>query len=218
MLCPSCSAEIADKTQRCPVCHKQVAASLPPTRGLILAIAARYVFLPIIILLASSYLIFFVVELKVSPIVVILIFCAIVFPFGFGLHLRSNCGVVIACALGLLVGLSAVTAMSTLLFVMLGQEFFPDKRQIQDFFETSFAIMLAYAAGSATADFTEQVFPDAAHSTFSEFARRVIELSRGGASLTDRLRSLESVIKALVAIVLAFGALVVAVKKLFWPM
>jgi hypothetical protein len=145
---------------------------------------------------------------------VTLIFAAVVFPFGYDLSIRTGNHVAVACALGLLVGATAAAGMSTVVLVLLDQEFFPDKRQIQDFIEISIAIMLAYAAGNATGDFIVQLLPDSADKrTVIGSIRAVIALARGR-SLTERAVSLEAAIKALTAVILALGALVVAIRKL----
>jgi len=182
-----------------------------------LTFISRYIFLPILLLIVTHYILFFVLHLDIAPVFVTLIFAAVVFPFGYDLSIRTGNHVAGAFALGLIVGVTAATGMSTVVLVLLDQGFFPDKRQIQDFIEVSMAIMLAYAAGNATGDFILQLLPDDADSrTVIGSIRAVIALAHGR-SLTERAVSLEATIKALTAVVLALGALVVAVRKLISP-
>ena len=179
-----------------------------------LTFISRYIFLPILLLLVTHYISFFVLQLNIAPVFVTLIFAAVAFPFGYDLSIRTGNHVAVAFALGLIVGVAAATGMSTVVLLLLDQGFFPDKRQIQDFIEISIAIMLAYAAGNAMGDFILQLLPDGADPrTVIGSIRAVIALAHGR-SLTDRAVSLEAAIKALTAVVLALGALVVPIRKL----
>jgi hypothetical protein len=226
MRCPSCSAEVKDGAEVCPVCQGNItssrtelveqthAATLQP--GSWLKFLSRYTFFPILLLIITHYILLFVLQLDITPISMNLIYCAVAFPFGYNLFSRTRNRVGVASALGLLTGIAAVTGMSTMVFVLLHQSFFPDERQIQEFIETSMAIMLAYASGNATANFIHQVLPD--NMSFTNFGPAIVALVRGksGQTLAERLGSLEAVIKALVAVVLAFGTLLVAVRKLIF--
>jgi hypothetical protein len=230
MLCPSCSAEIKDGAKVCPVCHQELTAvqleigsSAPVVRtdafepSSWLEFVSHYMLLPILLLIVAHYILFFLFQLNILSVYMTLIYCTIAFPFGYDLCSRTRNHVAVACAVGLVVGVAAVTGMSAVVFLLLDQGFFPDKRQVQDFIETLMAIMLAYAAGSATANFVHQLLPDTAgYKSFADSIRAIIALAHGGPGVTERLLSLEAAIKALVAVVLAVGTLLVAVRKLIF--
>lgn len=226
MRCPSCSAEVRDGAKVCPVCQGNITSSrtglvkqnhaATSQPGSWLRFLSRYTLFPILLLIITHYILLFVLQLDITPTTMNLIYCAVTFPFGYNLFSRTRKHVGIASGLGLLTGIAAVTGMSTVVFVLLHQSFFPDERQIQDFIETSMAIMLAYASGNATANLADQVLLD--NKSFPKFGQAIVALVRGksGQTLAERLGSLEAAIKALVAIVLAFATLLVAVRKLIF--
>ena len=210
MRCSLCSAEIDDNSEICAVCQRHVASDW-------LKCISRYILLPILLLIIAHYVLLFLFQLDILSIYMNLIYSTVALPFGYALFNRTRCHIAVACLAGLVVGVAAVTGMSAVVFLLLHQEFFPDKRHIQDFVEASVAIMLAYAAGSAIASLVHQLLPEmAVHRTFAESIRGLIALARGGPghTIADRLLSLEAAIKALVAVALAVGTLVVAIKKL----
>jgi len=228
MRCPSCSAEVNSHETVCPTCHCEITAIHPEIRSGGLArdffepsnwlnALSRYVVLPILVLVITHYILFFVLEVSISSVYVTLIYGSVAFLFGYDLRCRAYKHVAIACGFGLVVGVIAVTGMSASILVLLNQPFFPDKRHIQDFVETSMAIMLAYAAGNATADFILRLLPDTGeHKSCATSIRALMALARGEQTVTQRLLSIEAAIKALTAVVLAVGALLLALKALIF--
>src|SRR5262249_24852779 len=98
------------------------------------------------------------------------------------------------------------------------QEFFPDQRQVQDFAETSVAIMLAYGSGNATANFISYLLPNIPlNRTAGDSDRAVwlllVRLERGP-SIAGQINSIDATVKAMVALVVTVGTLLVAIKKL----
>jgi hypothetical protein len=166
----------------------------------------NHVLLVVFLLMISHYVMIFFVSLP--PIAMNVVYMAIAFPFGYDLFARTNVGLGIILILGLLVGVLAVTGMSTVL---------AGTRARQDLAETTVAIMLAYVAGSAVANFLRQVLPAQAHNSFGGIIGDIITFAGGMESerLAVKIQSIERTVRAFIALVVAVGALIIAVKGLF---
>jgi hypothetical protein len=177
----------------------------------------NHVLLVVFLLMISHYVMIFLVSLP--PIAINVVYMAIAFPFGYDLFARTNVGLGIVLVLGLLVGMLAVTGMSTVLAVILDEPFLGSARARQDLAETTVAIMLAYVAGSAFANFLQQVLPAPSHDHNSPggIIKDVITFAAGMESgrLADRVQSTTRIVRALIALIVAVGALIIAVKGLF---
>ena len=175
----------------------------------------NHVLLVVFLLMISHYVMIFFVSLP--PIAMNVVYMAIAFPFGYDLFARTNVGLGIILILGLLVGVLAVTGMSTVLAVILDEPFLGSTRARQDLAETTVAIMLAYVAGSAVANFLRQVLPAQAHNSFGGIIGDIITFAGGMEfeRLAVKLESIERTVRAFIALVVAVGALIIAVKGLF---
>jgi hypothetical protein len=149
-----------------------------------------------------------------------LIFVYLVVAVAFGYDLRFRVGAVswYAPMIAASVGILATMAMSLIVSVLYDQAIFPDhdQQQLIDFGEIFGSITLGYWAGyglgthialsisAGTATTTAASIHDAVHRA------RLKPLP----AIAKTVRSLEGIVKALVALVLAIGTLAVAIKKL----
>jgi hypothetical protein len=148
------------------------------------------------------------------------IVCAVIaLPFGYDLFFRTGVRVAGSFFIGLVVGVLASAGMSVVVSAIFNQGIFPDLRQSEDFVETTITIMLAYATGNATANLVSYLWLDATSQKSTLESIRAIILAvraRRGAPIAHQIRSLEGIIKALVAVVLAVGTLLVAIRELLF--
>jgi hypothetical protein len=109
--------------------------------------------------------------------------------------------------------------MSLAVSWVFSQPVFPDRRQIQDFFETAFMIAFGFLAGCSIASL---VLDQIGHSQLQLGPTASIfrMLSRAArtpiAPVAKGIRSIDGIAKAMLALALTATALIVAAKKLFF--
>jgi hypothetical protein len=147
-----------------------------------------------------------------------IVYAVITFPCGYSSFFRTQARLSGALLIGFIVGVVATACMTAIVSLVFHQEFFPDQRQVQDFAETSVAIMLAYGSGNATANFISYLLPNLSPDrTAGDSVRAIwlhlVRLERGR-SIAGQINSIDATVKAMVALVMTVGTLLVAIKKL----
>jgi hypothetical protein len=189
--------------------------SLGP-RGLAIYIVLHVIFIVFVLVICQYYVL---IQLGVSVAYVNVLYAGVSFIFGYDSFFRANVRITGAFAIGLIVGIIAVMCMSVVVSILFDQSIFPDQRQKADFAETVLTIMFGYAAGNATANliryhFTDPTFPKTTFESIGALVAAVRTLR--GSTLMHRIRSTETIVRALVALTLAVGALLLAIRKLIF--
>ena len=121
------------------------------TLGSVLRAAAfflfAYVIVPIGLLVAAYWVL--IIRLDANPMYLRMISLLIPLPFGYTLFTSERQGIWAALVTGTIVGVAAVSGMSTVLGIIDGRPIIPaDRREWQELIEYSAGIMLAYVTGN----------------------------------------------------------------------
>jgi hypothetical protein len=175
--------------------------------------SARAISVAVLLLLAVHYLLVFKFNSSAAP----LVYAFVSLTLGYGYWFQDRPSRTWALLVALVIAVASVTLMSVIVSVLFKQTLFPDGRQIQDFVEAIVLIGVGYLAGCSIAsvvfDWIGNEGSDVtAWNSIIKAATRVT--SKPMPPVTKGIRSLDGIAKALVALVLTVGTLLVAVKKL----
>jgi hypothetical protein len=176
---------------------------------------ARYVLMPIVLLVIAHYL--FTISLDVKEIYMRLIAIVIPLVFGFDLCWRVRLGLRASVAAGIVIAIVAVAAMLAMTAAKAGTSFLPQDRDAwQATLEYAASIALATVTGNILGGILENSAVDATrarpYSRAAEFIAWMLGARRNDQSFVEYLKTIETTLKAMTAVAAAAGAFYAGIK------
>jgi len=181
---------------------------------------ARYVLLPVLLLLLAHYLMN--ITFNIPLIYLRVVSLAIGFGLGYSMFWRTDDRLGTVLVVGSIVAIVTVMSMSIVVLAIRGGGTIAPANQTEwrDVFEYSIGIVLASVTGNVIANFTKKTFPQGADPKdgFAAVAKtiaRIIGPTYDSKTAAERLQYIEKALKAGTAAITAAVALYASIKSAF---